>query len=302
MDKIGVNFDAAVETIKNRLNAEPCILQYPIGKEDNFRGVIDIISMKAYTFDGSTDEKLFSIEIPDSLKPIVKRVRHKTIEQIASTDEKLLDKYLKEEEISIPELKVALRKATIACYLFPVFCGASFKNKGVKFLLDAIVDYLPSPLEVEPQKGEDQNGNPMVCKSEIDAPMIALIFKIAVDPFIGKLTFFRIYSGKIKSGSYVMNTNKGIKERIGRLIRMHANKRQEVEEAFAGDIVAAVGFKKSFTGQTICSLGEKTITLEKINVPEPVISMSLEPATKADQEKLSVSLNRLSEEDPTFRT
>ena len=301
MDKIGANYEDSVETIKERFDAEPCLLQIAIGSENDFEGIIDLFTMKAHYFDGGLTETAQIKEIPQHLLSQAKQYRNKMVEQIVHFDDQLLDRYLQNQSIDIPALKKTLRKATLACQIFPVLLGSAFKNKGIKLLIDAVVEYLPSPLDVGEVKGHDLNNQPVTRPNDATASFSALIFKVMSDPYVGKLSFFRIYSGTIHSGSYVLNANKGKKERVGRLLQMHANNRKDVKIAYAGDIVAAVGLKNTSTGQTICDPNHPLI-LEKMNFPEPVISLALEPKTKADQEKMSLSLNRLSEEDPTFRT
>ena len=301
MDKIGADWDKANKSVQDRFNANTCLMQISIGSEDDFNGIIDLLTMKAYFFDGKQQENFTVEEIPAELLKTAKKWHNDTIEKISHFDDELMDKYLEGKEISIDELKKALRKGTIAGEIFPVFLGSSFKNKGVKFLLDAIIDYLPSPLESLPVKATNDKDEQVICKSDKNEPFVALIFKVMTDPYVGKLSFMRIYSGTLASGSYVLNTNKRKKERIGRLLQMHANQRKEIKEVYAGDIVAAVGLKGTFTGQTICD-PKKILILEKMKFPEPVISLSLEPKTKADQEKMSLSLSKLAEEDPTFRT
>lgn len=301
MDKIGANYRDSVSSIKERFDVEPCLLQIAIGSENDFVGIIDLFTMKAYYFDGDLNENYEVKAIPKELLTTAQQYRNKMVEQIVHFDDRLLNLYLEGETITVADLKKTLRKATLACQIFPVLLGSAFKNKGIKFLIDAVLDYLPSPLDISDAKGQDLNNQPLICPSNKDAPVAALIFKIMSDPYVGKLSFFRIYSGTIRSGSYVLNANKGKKERLGRLLQMHANNRKDITVAYAGDIVAAVGLKNTFTGQTICD-PKKPLTLEKMTFPEPVISLALEPKTKADQEKMSLSLNRLAEEDPTFRT
>lgn len=301
MDKIGADYKLATESISERLGSEACLTQIPIGAEDNFVGLIDLFDKKAYYYDGKQDENIEIKPIPEDLLETVEKARHKMIEQIAHHDNTLLDSYLEGKELSIDNLKKALRKATINCELFPVFVGAAFKNKGVKLLLDAVVDYLPSPCDLPALRAEDLDGKELIREMSDKEPFAGLIFKLVSDPYIGKLTFLRVYSGILHSGSYVLNANKNNKERVGRLVQMHANQRSEVTQARAGDIVAIVGLKKTITGETISDL-KNPIILERMKFPEPVISLSLEPSTKADQEKMSKSLRALAEEDPTFRT
>ena len=301
MDKIGANYQDSVATVKERFDVEPCLLQIAIGSENDFVGIIDLFEMKAHYFDGGVDENVVIKDIPKSILSQAQQYRNRMVEQIVHFDDDLLDSYLQGKEIAIKDLKTVLRKATLTCRIFPVLLGSAFKNKGVKLLIDAIIDYLPSPLDVGVVKAQDLNNQPLTCKNDEKEPLAALIFKVMSDPYVGKLSFFRIYSGTIRSGSYILNANKGKKERIGRLLQMHANSRRDISIAHAGDIVAAVGLKDTFTGQTICDHNYPLI-LEKMNFPEPVISLALEPKTKADQEKMSLSLNKLAGEDPTFRT
>ena len=301
MDKIGANYQGSLKTIRERFDVEPCLIQIAVGSEDSFTGVIDLFKMKFYYFNGQIGEDYTIKEIPDNLVKTANFYQKKMIEQIVHFDDHLLDLYLNGKVIPVTKLKLVLRQATLACKLFPVVLGSAFKNKGVKLLIDAVIDYLPSPLDVADAKGQDLNNQPLVCKSDKNAPFAALVFKIMSDPYVGKLSFFRIYSGSLHSGSYVLNSNKGNRERIGRLLQMHANNRKDVKSAYAGDIIAAVGLKKTFTGDTICDLNFPVV-LEKMHFPEPVISLALEPKTKVDQEKMSLSLTRLAEEDPTFKT
>jgi elongation factor G len=301
MDRTGANFWQCVDQIKERLGANAAVTQLPVGLEQSFKGVVDLFEQKAhiYTDDlGTTSEQT---EIPADMQAEAKAQRDRLIEQIAETDEELTLKYLEGEEIGIADLKAARRRATIAGKLVPVLCGAALKNKGVQLLLDAVVDYLPSPLDVPPITAivpgtERQEERP----ADDSLPFSALAFKIVADPFAGKLTYFRVYSGTIKAGSYALNSTKGQRERLGRLVRMHANEREDVEEVFAGEIAAAIGLKTTTTGDTLCDESQPVL-LESITFPEPVISQAIEPKTKADQDKMTVALQRLSEEDPTFR-
>lgn len=303
MDKLGADFHRTVEMIKDRLGANPAIMTIPIGKEQTFKGVVDLLTRKSLVW-GSDElgaSYKTSDEIPADVKEEVEKYRNMLVEKICESDDSLLEKYLEGKEVTIPELKKALRRATIAYKLVPIFCGSSLRNKGVQPLLDAVVDYLPSPVDVNAVTGV----NPKTQKEEkretkIEAPFSALAFKIQLDPHVGKLTYIRIYSGKLVSGSYTWNSTKEKQERIGRLLLMHANQREEVEEAFAGEIVAVVGFKDTGTGDTLVDQ-DSPIILEKISFPDPVISLAIEPKTKADQEKMGVALQRLSEEDPTFK-
>lgn len=303
MDKIGANFKRTVEQIKHRLGAKPVVVTYPLGQEQSFRGVINLLTLEVITWDKDPLGINFEVskEIPSELKDEVLSERNKTIEAICETDNVLLEKYLNSEEITVEELKVALRKATINYQLIPVFCGSSLRNKGVQPLLDGIVDYLPSPIDLKEVKGF----SPLTQKEEIrklipQEKFSALAFKIQLDPHVGKLLYVRVYSGVLKSGSYIYNSSKRIKERVGRILLMHANQREEIDEAFAGEIVALVGPKETKTGDTLCD-EQFPIILERISFPEPVISLAVEPKTKADQEKLSYCLQRLAEEDPTFK-
>lgn len=301
MDKTGADFIYSLKTIGDRLGAKAAAIQLPIGAEDDFSGIIDLVEMKAYHFDGKPDEIAQEIEIPADLKDQAEMLRADLVETAVEYDEELMMKFLDGEELTIPELKTAIRKGVLSAEFFPVLAGSAFKNKGVKLLLDAVIDYLPTPLDVPPIKGVLANGQEAVRKASDSEPFSALAFKIMTDPFVGKLTFFRVYSGVLKKGSYVMNATKGKKERIGRILRMHANNREEIEEVYAGEIAAAVGLKDTVTGDTLTD-EKNEIVLESMVFPEPVIHLALEPKTKADQEKLGLSLNKLSDEDPTFRT
>jgi len=301
MDKTGADFSYTVDTIHDRLGARAEAIQWPIGAEDDFNGIIDLVTMKAYTFDGSQDEIMTEIDIPDTLNDEVDMRREVLIEAVADFDEELMMAFIEGEEIPVDMLKRAIRKATLSVEFFPIMCGSAFKNKGVKMLLHAVIDYLPSPIEVRQIRGIDRNGDQIVVKNEDDNEFVALAFKVMTDPYVGRLTFFRVYSGVAKKGSYIMNATKGKKERLGRILQMHANSRTEIDEVYAGDIAAAVGFKDTVTGDTLCS--EKThVILESMKFPEPVISVAIEPKTKKDQEKMGIALSKLAEEDPTFRT
>ena len=302
MDKLGANFDRTVGMIRDRLGANPAIMAIPIGKEHDFKGIIDLLNRKALIWKSDeTGSKFDTVEIPPDLKDQSQKARHKLVEQICENDDALLESYLNGKEPTLEELKKVLRKATIAYKLVPIYCGSSLRNKGVQPLLDAIVDYLPSPLDVPPVKGINPKTNAEETReNKVDAPFAGLAFKLQLDPHVGKLTFVRVYSGSIKSGSYTYNATKGAQERIGRLLLMHANNREDNEEAFAGEIVAIVGFKDTGTGDTLCDQNNPII-LEKITFPEPVISLAIEPKTKADQEKMGLALQRLAEEDPTFK-
>jgi len=302
MDRVGADFFMSVKTMVDRLGANPVPIQIPIGSEDRFRGSIDLVSMKGIYFDDETlGAKYVEDSVPDDLMPQAREYREKMIEALSDVDEGIMEKFLGGEEIEEQEIRAALRKGTIELRLTPVICGSAFKNKGVQLLLDAIVDYLPSPLDVPPVTGiNPEDTSEVVRKASDKEPFSALAFKVMTDPFVGQLTFMRVYSGVLSAGSYVYNSTKDTKERVGRLLRMHANKREEIKEVTAGDIAAAVGLKSTLTGDTLCD--EKSpVILESIEFPEPVISVAIEPKTKADQEKLSQSLAKLAQEDPSFR-
>ena len=301
MDKIGADFLYSVRTIHERLQANAHPIQLPIGAEDNFTGIIDLIKMKAeiYTNDLGTD--IQETDIPEDLQDLAEEWREKLVEAVAETDEELMERYLEGDEISQEELKAAIRKATCAAEFYPVLCGSAFKNKGVQLMLDAVVDYLPSPLDVPAIKGIDPNTDAEVERHSSDEePFSALAFKVMTDPFVGRLTFFRVYSGTLQSGSYVKNSTKGKRERVGRILQMHANSRQEIPEVFSGDIAAAVGLKDTTTGDTLCDEKAEVI-LESMEFPDPVIEVAIEPKSKADQDKMAIALQKLAEEDPTFR-
>ncbi|HFI0302465.1 TPA: elongation factor G [Streptococcus suis] len=301
MDKIGADFLYSVSTLHERLQANAHPIQLPIGSEDEFRGIIDLIKMKAeiYTNDLGTD--ILEEDIPAEYLDQAEEYREKLVEAVAETDEELMMKYLEGEEITNEELKAAIRKATINVEFFPVLCGSAFKNKGVQLMLDAVIDYLPSPLDIPAIKGVNPDTDAEEERHASDEePFAALAFKIMTDPFVGRLTFFRVYSGVLNSGSYVLNTSKGKRERIGRILQMHANSRQEIETVYAGDIAAAVGLKDTTTGDSLTDEKAKII-LESIHVPEPVIQLMVEPKSKADQDKMGIALSKLAEEDPTFR-
>ena len=301
MDKIGADFLYSVSTLHDRLQANAHPIQLPIGSEDSFRGIIDLVRMKAeiYTNDLGTD--ILEEDIPAEYVDQANEYREKLIEAVAETDEELMMKYLEGEEITNEELKAAIRKATINVEFFPVLCGSAFKNKGVQLMLDAVIDYLPSPVDIPAIKGINPDTDAEETRPASDEePFAALAFKIMTDPFVGRLTFFRVYSGVLQSGSYVMNTSKGKRERIGRILQMHANSRQEIDTVYAGDIAAAVGLKDTTTGDSLTDEKAKVI-LESINVPEPVIQLMVEPKSKADQDKMGIALQKLAEEDPTFR-
>ena len=301
MDKIGADFLYSVRTIHERLQANAHPIQLPIGAEDDFTGIIDLIKMKAeiYTNDLGTD--IQETDIPEDLQDLAEEWREKLVEAVAETDEELMERYLEGDEISEAELKAAIRKATCAVEFYPVLCGSAFKNKGVQLMLDAVVDYLPSPLDVPAIKGIDPNTDEEVERHSSDEePFSALAFKVMTDPFVGRLTFFRVYSGTLQSGSYVKNSTKGKRERVGRILQMHANSRQEIPEVFSGDIAAAVGLKDTTTGDTLCDEKAEVI-LESMEFPDPVIEVAIEPKSKADQDKMGIALQKLAEEDPTFR-
>jgi elongation factor G len=302
MDILGADFFRVVDMMKSRLGAHPVPLQLPIGYEDTFKGFVDLIDMKAviYTDDlGKTSE---ASEIPEDMQEQAEEYRQALLDAVAENDDELMMKYLEGEELTKEEIKAGIRKATIACKMTPVFCGSSYKNKGVQPLLDGVVDYMPSPLDIPAIKGVDPDtGEEDERAASDELPFSALAFKIMADPFVGRLSFFRVYSGTLASGSYVFNSTKGKKERIGRILQMHANRREEIEIAYTGDIAAAVGLKDTTTGDTLCD-EKASIILETMVFPEPVISVAVEPKTKADQEKMGIALSRLAEEDPTFRT
>jgi elongation factor G len=301
MDRMGANFFEVVKQIKERLGANPVPIQLPIGNEDTFQGVVDLIENKAIIYTDDLGTQLAEAEIPAEMLDLVAEYREKVLEAAAEADEELMLKYLEGEELTPEEIRAGLRKATIAVKVVPVLCGSSFKNKGVQPLLDAIVYYLPSPVDIPAVRGiNPETGDEDFRKASDSEPFSALAFKIMADPYVGKLTFFRVYSGVLKAGSYVLNSTKGKKERIGRLLRMHANHREEIDEVCSGDIAAAVGLKDTHTGDTICD-EKHPIVLESMEFPEPVINVAIEPKTKQDQEKMSIALQRLAEEDPTFK-
>ncbi|KRM89414.1 elongation factor G [Liquorilactobacillus vini] len=302
MDKIGADFDYSVNTIHDRLQANAVAVQMPIGAEDNFEGVIDLVEMKADVYDeDKLGSKWDTIDVPDEYKAEAQKRREKMIEEIADVDDDIMEKYLGGEEISVEELKAAIRKATLNLELYPVFAGSAFKNKGVQMMLDGVNDYLPSPLDVKPYKATDPDTNEEVeLTAGDDKPFAGLAFKIATDPFVGRLTFFRVYSGTLESGSYVLNATKDKRERVGRLLQMHSNHRKEIPEVFSGDIAAAIGLKATTTGDSLTDVDHPLI-LESMDFPDPVIQVSIEPKTKADQDKMDVALQKLAEEDPTFK-
>ena len=301
MDATGADFIMSLESLEKRLGVQGVAIQLPIGAEDTFEGIIDLIKMKAVYFEGTKGENVVYKDIPEEYMAQAEEYRAKMIDQAATYDDDLLMKVLEGEEITEEEIKAAIRKGTLAVELFPVLCGSAYKDKGVQPMLDAVIDFLPAPTDIPSIKGTDEDGNEVERHASDDEPFSALAFKIMADPFVGKLTFFRVYSGTCQSGSYVLNSTKDKKERLGRILQMHANKRNEIDEVYAGDIAAAVGFKNTTTGDTICD--EKNfVILEKMEFPEPVIQLAIEPKTKQDQDKLSNGLIKLAEEDPTFKT
>lgn len=302
MDKTGADFLYAVGTLKDRLGANVHPVQYPIGAEDQFEGIIDLIEMKAFYYEDDLGTVTEAKEIPAELKDKAEELRMDLVESVAELDEDLMMRYLEGEEISKDELRQAVRTATLSVEFFPVFCGSAFKNKGVQLLIDGVVDYLPSPTDIPPIDGiVPDTGEETVRKADDKEPFSALAFKVATDPFVGKLTFFRVYSGTLKAGSYVQNPTKGKRERVGRILQMHANSRQEISEVYSGDIAGAVGLKDTATGDTLCD-EKHLVILESMEFPEPVISVAIEPKSKADQDKMSIALGKLAEEDPTFKT
>ena len=300
MDILGANFYGAVEQIKTRLGKNAICIQLPIGKEDEFKGIIDLFEMKAYIYNDDKGEDISIVDIPEDMADDAELYRTEMIEKICELDDDLMMQYLEGEEPSVEELKAALRKGTCECTAVPVCCGTAYRNKGVQKLLDAIIEYMPSPVDVPAIKGVDLDGAEVERHSSDDEPFSALAFKIMADPFVGKLAFFRVYSGTMNSGSYVLNSTKGKKERVGRILQMHANKRQELDKVYSGDIAAAVGFKVTATGDTICD-EQHPVILESMEFPEPVIELAIEPKTKAGQGKMGEALAKLAEEDPTFR-
>ena len=301
MDATGADFIMSLESLEKRLGVQGVAIQLPIGAEDTFEGIIDLIKMKAVYFEGAKGENVIYKEIPEEYMAQAEEYRAKMLDQAATYDDDLLMKVLEGEEVTEEEIKAAIRKGTLAVELFPVLCGSAYKDKGVQPMLDAVIDFLPAPTDIPSIKGTDEDGNEVERHASDDEPFSALAFKIMADPFVGKLTFFRVYSGTCQSGSYVLNSTKDKKERLGRILQMHVNKRNEIDEVYAGDIAAAVGFKNTTTGDTICD--EKNfVILEKMEFPEPVIQLAIEPKTKQDQDKLSNGLIKLAEEDPTFKT
>ena len=300
MDKMGANFEFSLNSIKERLGVNYAPIEWPIGAENEFNGVIDLVTMKAYHYDGEQAEDAKEIEIPEDLKEIAHIKRNELIEAVSVYDDELMEKYLEEGDAPVELIKRAIRKGTLEVDFFPVLCGTALGNMGIKLLLDAVIDYLPAPTDVEAMTGTDTDGNEIVVHADDNAPFRALAFKIMTDPFVGKLTFFRVYSGHLSAGSYILNSSKGVKERVGRLLQMHANNRTEITDVYAGDIVAAVGLKNTTTGNTLCD-EKNPIILESMNFPEPVIELAVEPKSKADQDKMALALQKLAEEDPTFR-
>ncbi|MBO4799888.1 MAG: elongation factor G, partial [Lachnospiraceae bacterium] len=300
MDILGADFYAAVDQIRNRLGKNAIVIQLPIGKEDDFKGIIDLFEMEAYIYNDDKGEDISIVPIPDDMKEDAELYHDELIEKICELDDELMDMYLEEKVPSVDQLKAALRKATCECEAVPVTCGTAYRNKGVQKLLDAVIEFMPSPVDIPAIKGVDLDGNETERHSSDEEPFSALAFKIMADPFVGKLAFFRVYSGTMNSGSYVLNATKGKKERVGRILQMHANKRAELDKVYSGDIAAAVGFKVTSTGDTICD-EQHPVILESMEFPEPVIELAIEPKTKNDQGKMGEALAKLAEEDPTFR-
>ena len=300
MDILGANFYGAVDQMKDRLGANVAVLQLPIGKEDDFKGIIDLFEMEAYIYNDEKGEDISIVEIPEDMKEEAELYHTELIEKICELDDDLMMQYLEGEEPSVDDLKASLRKGTCECKAVPVCCGTAYRNKGVQKLLDAIIEFMPAPTDIPAIKGVDEDGNEVERHSSDDEPFSALAFKIMTDPFVGKLAFFRVYSGTCKSGSYVLNATKNKKERVGRILQMHANKREELDIVYSGDIAAAVGFKSTTTGDTICD-EQHPVILESMEFPEPVIDVAIEPKTKGDQGKMAEALAKLAEEDPTFR-
>ena len=300
MDKMGANFEYTLGTIKSRLGVNAKPIEWPIGAESEFHGVIDLVTMKAYEYDGKQDEEAKEIEIPADLKDIAEEKHNDLIEAVAEYDDELMNTYLDGGEVTVDMIKRAIRCGTLDVKFFPVMCGTALGNMGIKLLLDAVIDYLPSPTDIASIEGTDLDGNPAVRHPSDSEPFSALAFKVMTDPFVGRLTFFRVYSGHLSSGSYVLNSTKDVKERVGRLLLMHANNRTEISDVYTGDIAAIVGLKNTTTGDTLCD-EKKPVILESMEFPEPVIEVAVEPKTKADQEKMGIALQKLAEEDPTFR-
>ena len=300
MGKMGADFNYSLKSIKDRLGVNAKPIEWPIGAEDDFRGVIDLVTMKAIEFDGKPEEEAKEIEIPADLKDLVEEKHADLIDSVAEFDDEMMETYLDGGEVTVEMIKRAIRKGCLATKFFPVMCGDALGNKGIKPLMDAVIDYLPSPLDVESIKGHNLKGEEEVRHPSDNEPFSALAFKVMTDPFVGRLTFFRVYSGHLASGSYVLNSTKDSKERIGRILQMHANNRKEISDVYTGDIAAAVGLKNTTTGDTLCD-EKKPIILEKLIVPEPVIQLAVEPKSKADQDKMALALQKLAEEDPTFK-
>ena len=300
MDKLGADYEYSLETIKKRLGVNAKPIAWPIGAESNFKGIIDILNRKALMYDGSADENYTETDVPEDMKDFIEEKRTDLIEAVAEFDDELMEKYLEGEEVSVDLVKRAIRKGTLAVKFFPVTVGSAKANMGIKFALDAVIDYLPSPLDIGAAECVDKNGNDVLRKADDNEPFTALAFKVMTDPFVGTLTFFRVYSGKLSSGSYVLNSTKGEKERVGRILQMHANHRTEITDVYTGDIAAAVGLKNTTTGDTLCD-EKKPVILEQMEFPEPVIELAVEPKSKADQEKMGIALQKLAEEDPTFK-
>ena len=300
MDKMGADFEYSLKTIDERLGVNAKPIEWPIGAEDNFRGTIDLVTLKAFEYDGKEHEDAKEIDIPDDLKSIVEEKRAELIEAVAEFDDDMMMTYLDGGEVTEEMIKSAIRKGTLAADFFPVMCGTALGNMGIKPLLDAIIDYLPSPLDVGAIDGTDMDGKPIERHADDNEPFSALAFKVMTDPFVGRLTFFRVYSGHLTSGSYVLNSTKDSKERIGRILQMHSNTRKEISDVYSGDIAAAVGLKNTTTGDTLCD-EKKPVILESLEVPEPVMQLAVEPKSKADQDKMALALQKLAEEDPTFK-
>lgn len=300
MDKLGADFYMSLQSVKDRLGANTAAIELPIGAESEFDGIIDLITMKAYHYDGGSEENAQEIDIPEDMKEKAEEYRTTMLETIAEYDDELMEKYLEGEDIPVEMIKKAIRNGVLKAEFFPFMCGTALGNKGVKLLLDAVIDYLPSPLDIPAIKGTNSKGEEDERHPSDNEPFSALAFKVMTDPFVGRLTFFRVYSGKLSSGSYVLNSTKDSKERIGRILQMHANDRTEIQEVFTGDIAAAVGLKNTTTGDTLCD-EKKQIILESIEVPDPVIELAIEPKSKADQDKMAIALQKLAEEDPTFK-
>ena len=300
MDKVGADFEYSLKTIKDRLGVNFAPIEWPIGAGDELTGIIDLLTKTAYQYDGKQEENPTVIEIPEELKALVDEKHDELVEKVVEFDDKLMERYLEGEELTIEEIKSCIRKGTLAAEFFPVMCGSAYKNTGVKLLLDAVIDYLPAPTDIASIKGVDLDGNEIVRHPSDSEPFSALAFKVMTDPFVGKLTFFRVYSGHLSSGSYVLNSTKDERERVGRILLMHANHRTEINDVYTGDIAAAVGLKNTTTGNTLCD-EKKPCILESMEFPEPVIELTVEPKSKADQDKMGLALQKLAEEDPTFR-